>query len=457
MEGQLSSSAVSHLLDERPVSRFQAWTILLCGVVVVLDGFDTQCMGFLVPVIADNLHIPLSAFGPVLAAALFGLMIAAMASGPIADRWGRRWVVIVSVVVFGVFALLTARANSLGELVLLRFLTGLGLGGAMPNAVALTAEYTPKRLQPIVVGAIFVGMPAGALIASQAAAVLIPLWGWRSVFVLGGLLPLALAIVLITLLPESVRFLSARGAPAEQIADIMRRISPDLPPSPLASARQEPPVTAPVGGEEPRTGLPVKHLFTEGRAAGTLLLWVPFFMNLLILYFILSWLPALLRQSGMPVSAGVQAVAMFSIGGILGTLFQGRVMTAVGARTLLFIEFVVCTALIAALSVIASSLALMLTTTLLLGICVQGAQAGLNALAAGFYPTGVRATGIGWALGVGRIGSIVGPSLGGVLLSLKWTPDQIFLAGIGPALCAAVAIILTRWLPKRANAFRIDG
>jgi AAHS family 4-hydroxybenzoate transporter-like MFS transporter len=445
VEGQLSTSAVAHIIDDRPLSRFQIRTIVLCGVVVILDGFDTQCMGFLVPHIADSLHIPIPSFGPVLSAALIGLMIAAMASGPIADRWGRRSVVIVSVVVFGIFALLTARANSLRELVLYRFLTGLGLGGAMPNAVALTAEYTPRRIQPNVVGAIFVGMPAGALIASQAASILIPLWGWRSVFVVGGVLPLLLALLLIKVLPESVRFLSTTGSDPDRVAAILGRISPDATVVGIQdmSAR-----------DERRKGVPVKHLFTEGRAAGTLLLWVPFFMNLLMLYFFISWLPALLRQTGMPPSAGVEAVAMFSLGGIFGTLFEGSVMKAFGARTLLLLEFLICAALIASLAQVGASRAPMLLVSLVLGVCMQGAQSGLNALAAGFYPTAVRATGIGWALGVGRIGSIVGPSLGGVLLSLNWTPDRIFMSGIAPALCAATAIVLTRWLPERSNAFR---
>jgi len=411
----LPSHAVTTARDERTLSRVQLRTILLCGIVIILDGFDTQCVGFLVPVISENLNIPLSAFGPVLSAALVGLMIAAMASGPIADRWGRRWVVIVSVVVFAVFALLTARATTLNDLILYRFLTGLGLGGAMPNAVALTSEYTPKRLQPIVVSAIFVGMPAGALIASQAASFLIPRWGWRSVFVLGGVLPLLVAIALVKFLPESVQW------------------------------KQE---------ARTRTGVSVKHLFTEGRAAATLLLWVPFFMNLLILYFILSWLPALLRQSGMPISAGVQAVTLFSVGGMIGILTAGRIMKATGAQTLLIVQFAACALLIPSLASVASSLTPMLLWTLALGIFVQGAQAGLNAVAASFYPPSVRATGIGWALGVGRIGSIVGPSLGGVLLGLHWTPAQILTAGIAPATLAALAIILTSLLPHQANAFR---
>jgi AAHS family 4-hydroxybenzoate transporter-like MFS transporter len=339
-----------------------------------------------------------------------------MASGPIADRVGRRSVVIVSVVVFAIFALLTARANTLRQLVLLRFLTGLGLGGAMPNAVALTSEYTPRRLQAKVVGAIFVGMPAGAVVASLAGGVMIPLWGWRSVFVLGGALPLLLAVVLIALLPESTEWIESRTR----------------------------------GRSAAREGVPVKHLFTEGRAAGTALLWIPFFMNLLILYFVLSWLPSLLRQSGLPIAAGVQAVLAFSVGGMIGTLTQGHIMQATGTRTALIVEFALCILLIPSLASTASSLTAMLAIIFVLGIAVQGAQAGLNALAAMFYPTEIRATGIGWALGVGRVGSIVGPSVGGLLLALRWTPDRIFMAGMAPAIVAAAAIVVASALGTRS-------
>ena len=401
------------------MSRRQVWVVTLCGGVVILDGFDTQCMGFLVPVMSETLGIPLPAFGPVLSAALVGLMIAAMASGPIADRWGRRWVVIMSVAVFAVCALLTARANTPQELVLFRFLTGLGLGGALPNAVALTSEFTPRHLQPIVIGAIFVGMPAGAFVASQAAAIMIPLWGWRSVFVLGGILPLALAVLLVAVLPESAEWLAERSH----------------------------------GGLARRRGVPVKNLFADGRAVGTLLLWIPFFMNLLILYFVLSWLPSLLRQSGRPVSAGVQAVAAFSLGGMVGTVTQGHIMREIGTRLALSVEFAICVVLIPSLAFTVGSQALMLGIIFVLGIAVQGAQAGLNALAAMFYPTEVRATGIGWALGVGRVGSIVGPSLGGLLLSLRWTPDRIFMAAVAPAAFASAAILAAGRLPQKTDAF----
>src|SRR5688572_2677550 len=218
---------VNDIIDERPLSSFQLKTILLCSLVLLLDGFDTQAMGFLVPPISEELGIPLSAFGTVLSAGLFGLMIGAMSAGPIADRWGRKWAIIVSALVFGFFSLLTAGADSIRELVTLRFLTGLGLGGAMPNVVALASEYAPKRLQPILVPAIFSGMGAGAVLASFVGGALIPSYGWRSVFIVGGILPIVLAVILIKALPESLRFLAAKGADRQRISGIVRKIAPE--------------------------------------------------------------------------------------------------------------------------------------------------------------------------------------------------------------------------------------
>jgi len=438
-----SALTVNDVIDSRPVSGFQATTILLCGLVLLLDGFDTQAMGFLVPPIAEELGIPLSAFGPVLSAGLFGLMLGAMGSGPIADRWGRKWAIIVSALVFGSFSLLTPQADTVGALVTLRFLTGLGLGGAMPNVVALASEYAPKRLQPILVTLIFVGMGGGAVLASLVGQALIPIWGWRSVFYVGGVLPIALALLLVKVLPESVRFLTARGGDPRHVKAIMRRIAPDLGDTPLAPM---PP--------DRHTGVAVTHLFTEGRAMGTLLLWVPFFMNLLILYFILSWLPSLLRQAGMPVSAGITAVMSFSIGGIVGTILQGPLMKGAGIFPAILGEFLASLGLVILASLIFANFPVMMAVTFMLGVTVQGTQAGINALSAMYYPTVIRSTGVGWALGVGRIGSIIGPFIGGLMLAAQWTPQQIFMAGAVPALCAAAAVIASVKLLGNASPFR---
>ncbi len=438
---------VSEILDRRPLSPFQARTIALCTLVLVLDGFDAQCIGFLAPSIAESQGIALKSFGPIFAAGLFGLMIASMAVGPIADRWGRRWTAIASTLAFAVFAASTARATTFNQFLVLRLLTGLGLGGAMPNVVALTSEYSPRRLQPIFVSVLFCGMPLGALIASLASKLMIPAWGWRSVFYLGGILPLAIALALILVLPESVRFLAVRSSDPRPISAILARISPELAAAPLDLSYAH---------KRDGAGVPVKRLFTDGRAYATLLLWVAFFMGLLIIYFIVNWLPGLLRQSGMPISVGVTAISCFSFGGILASIAQGPVMNACGDLSTLVVEFALSTVVIASLAFSAASLWLMLLLTFLVGAFVQGAQAGLNAIAAGFYPTTIRSTGVGWALGVGRAGSIVGPLLGGMLLSLNWQPRQIMLAGALPALLGTVAILLSRGRRGQSASYRLE-
>jgi MFS transporter, AAHS family, 4-hydroxybenzoate transporter len=439
-----SSLSMNEWIDQRPLSAFQICIVILCGVVLTLDGFDAQIMGFLAPSVSDALRIPVKTFGPVFSASLVGLMLAAMASGPIADRWGRKWTVVVSTQTFAIFVLLSAYANSFNQLLAWRFLTGLGLGGAMPNVVSLACEYSPRRLQRTLVAALFVGMPLGGFLCGSVTSTMVPRWGWRSVFYLGGILPLALGLILIVVLPESIRFLSARGADPGKISRILRRISPQL-----AETEWE----GRVSGEGREKGGSVKQLFTEGRAAGTLLLWVPFFMNLLLLYFVISWLPALLRQAGLSVRAGVMATALFSLGGIIGCVAEGPLIRACGASALLVFEFGLCAAFIASLAFVRVSFQLIVPLTFILGFCVIGAQSGINALAASFYPTLIRSTGIGWALGMGRIGSIIGPLLAGAMLSFGWRPQQIFLAGAVPAICACAAVLASKQVAGCANAY----
>jgi AAHS family 4-hydroxybenzoate transporter-like MFS transporter len=437
---------VSEIIDQRPMGRYQIWTMALCGMVIVLDGFDTQSIGFLAPSMAETLRVPVKTFGPVFAAALVGLMISSMSSGPIADRWGRKGPIVVCTLIFGTFAMLTARCTSLDQLLAFRFLTGLGLGGALSNSVALMSEYAPKRLLAVIVSMMFCGMPAGAVLATQVSTVMLPRWGWQSVFYAGGILPLTLALLLIAILPESVRYLEVSGANQRKISKILARISPELSDAPISRSEHK----------DSRRNAPVINLFTEGRAAGTVLLWIPYFMNLLMLYFVVFWLPALLRQTGKPVSAGITAVMLFSAGGIAGSFIEGTFMNRWGSFPVLLTEFLCTTLLIAALA-FSNSFALMMTITFVLGFVVQGAQGGLSAVAATFYPISIRSTGIGWCLGVGRIGSIVGPILGGMMLKLDWTPREILLAGSIPALCAAAATFLSMRLrsnmsPKRGNA-----
>ncbi len=425
---------VGQIIEQRRLGSYQIWTVILCGLVLVLDGFDSQTINFISTSLADSMHVAVKQFGPIFSAGLFGLMIGALASGPIADRWGRKWPVILSTLSFAAFSLITTQVTSFHELLMLRFFTGLGLGGAMPNVVAIASEFVPRRILPHVVTLLFVGMPLGGVTCGLLSAAMIPKWGWQSVLYLGGTIPLLIAALLILGLPESIQYLAVRGKNPRLLSRLLGRIAPELSAATLR----------PTERDALHEGVPVIHLFTEGRAFGTILLWVPYFMNLLIIYFIGSWLPALLKQTGMSVSAGATATAFFSFGGVFGCLLEGWLIQRGGAFGALVAEFGAATLFIAALSKIPSSYALMLAVTFVSGFLVIGAQGGLNALAANFYPTAVRSTGVGWALGVGRVGSIVGPLLGGWFLKIGWTPEEILLFGTVAAGSAFVAILLSR-------------
>jgi AAHS family 4-hydroxybenzoate transporter-like MFS transporter len=257
------SPTVSEIIDKAPLSRYQITTVLLCGLVLVLDGFDTQSIGFLAPAMAESLQVPVKTFGPVFAAALLGLMISSMTAGPIADRLGRKWPIVTSTLIFATFALITTSVSSLNQLMAYRFLTGLGLGGAMPSVVALTSEYAPKKLQQILVTMLFCGMPLGAFLGGIVSAVILPIWGWRAVFYVGGILPIVVALVLIKILPESIRFLALTSADRTNADEILSRISPGF-------VRGS--VDYSISVDKLRTGVPFMYLFRvcarRGRGGG---------------------------------------------------------------------------------------------------------------------------------------------------------------------------------------------
>ncbi|HEY6442418.1 MAG TPA: MFS transporter [Candidatus Acidoferrales bacterium] len=443
MEAQ--AVTIGDLIDRHPLSGFQIWTIALCGIVLTLDGFDSLTVNFLATSIAHSTGIPVHSFGPIFSASLFGLMIAALTTGPIADRWGRKWPVILATLSFALFSLLTPRATTYREFLILRFLTGLGLGGAMPNVVALASEYSPKRLISVVVTILFCGMPLGGAICGLLSAEMIRTWGWHWVFYIGGVIPLAIAILLISMLPESVQFLAVRGKDPAKMRRTLEKVAPEF-----ASSGGE--IYVPKD-EQGRKGVPVKYLFTEGRALGTILLWFPYFINLLLIYFISGWLPALLTEAGMTAFASVIATAFFDLGGLIACAGQGFLMNRIGAARVLIFEYALAAVFVGALGVLPRHVVLVAFLAFASGVVVIGAQAGLNALAARFYPTSVRSTGVGWALGVGRFGSIVGPLVGGMLLGIGWSSRGLLLAAAGFALSAWLAIVLSNTVREHVTPY----
>src|SRR5216684_2371013 len=420
---------VAEFIDQQPVGGFQIRLLLTCAAVLFLDGFDTQAIGYVAPALAKEWSLSKGALGPVFSAGLFGLMIGALVFGPLADRVGRKKIIILSTLAFGLGALVTAFVQDVNMLLAIRFLTGLGLGGAMPNAIAMTSEFNPRRRRATMVMIMFCGFSVGAALGGFLAAALIPQFGWRSVFVVGGLAPLLLVPILARRLPESVRFLALTGRAQERVAELLGSISPR---AVFAPATQF------VVHEPELTGIPVLHLFRDGRTLVTLLLWVVFFMSLLDLYFLSNWLPTVLNDLGASVSEAAMIGSMLQVGGVVGTFALGSIIDRFSFRALALVYFVAVFA-VGAIGQLGHSVIFVSMAIFAAGFCIVGGQIAANALAAGFYPTAVRATGVGWALGIGRIGSIVGPLVGGALLIAKWSTGSVFMVAATAALCAALA------------------
>jgi MFS transporter, AAHS family, 4-hydroxybenzoate transporter len=420
---------VAEFIDRQPVGGFQIRLLLTCAAVLFLDGFDTQAIGYVAPALAKEWNLSKGALGPVFSAGLFGLMIGALVFGPLADRVGRKKIIILSTLAFGIGALVTAIVQDVNMLLAIRFLTGLGLGGAMPNAIAMTSEFNPRRRRATMVMIMFCGFSVGAALGGLLAAALIPQFGWRSVFIVGGIAPLLLVPILALRLPESVRFLALTGRANERVAQLLRLINPKA---------GFVPGTQFVIHEPGLAGIPVLHLFKEGRTPVTLLLWVVFFMSLLDLYFLSNWLPTVLNDLGASVSSAAAIGSMLQVGGVVGTFALGSIIDRFSFRALALVYFAAVFA-VGAIGQLGHSVVFVTMAIFAAGFCIVGGQIAANALAAGFYPTSVRATGVGWALGIGRVGSIVGPLIGGALLTAKWSAASVFAAAAVAALCAALA------------------
>jgi MFS transporter, AAHS family, 4-hydroxybenzoate transporter len=422
---------IRKFIDDRPVGRYQWLVVGMCALIVFVDGFDAQAMGFVAPALSAALQIPRNVLGSVISSGLVGMMIGALVSGPLADRIGRKPVLAGSVLIFGVGSLLTATAESVNALMAFRVLTGLGMGGAMPNAIALTSEYMPRRRRAGAVTMMICGFSLGAAVGGLVAAAIIPRFGWESVFVVGGAVPIAIAVAAFLLLPESIRFLMVKGGEEPRVRHYLARVAPGT----------SIPATLSSGVDEGHSGgaFLVKQLFTEGRTVATLLIWTVYFMNLLNLYFLNSWLPTIISDAGIPVGTAIRLTSLFQIGGIGGALILGRILDRYFSFGLLAVCYVWAAVFIYSIGVAGASAALLALTITCAGIGIIGGQNASHALSSEFYPTRMRSTGVGWALGIGRIGSIVGPVVGGLLLAQGTGLRQVFWAATIPALIAAAA------------------
>lgn len=434
---------VQSFINQQPLSRYQWRVVLLCFLIVFLDGLDTAAMGFIAPALSQEWGIDRASLGPVMSAALIGMVFGALGSGPLADRFGRKGVLVGAVLVFGGFSLASAYATNVDQLLVLRFLTGLGLGAGMPNATTLLSEYTPERLKSLLVTSMFCGFNLGMAGGGFISAKMIPAYGWHSLLVIGGVLPLLLALVLMVWLPESARFLVVRNRGTDKVRKTLSPIAPQV----VAEAG-----SFSVPEQKAVAARNVFALIFSGTyGMGTMLLWLTYFMGLVIVYLLTSWLPTLMRDSGASMEQAAFIGALFQFGGVLSAVGVGWAMDRFNPHKVIGIFYLLAGVFAYAVGQSLGNITVLATLVLVAGMCVNGAQSAMPSLAARFYPTQGRATGVSWMLGIGRFGAILGAWSGATLLGLGWNFEQVLTALLVPAGLATVGVIV-KGLVSHADA-----
>jgi MFS transporter, AAHS family, 4-hydroxybenzoate transporter len=435
---------VTGVIDNSRFGPYQLLVITLCAMCLVMDGFDVQAMGYVAPVVIQEWGIAKETLSPVFGAGLFGMLIGSLTFSTLADKIGRRPVLIGATLFFSACMFATGFAHSIPQLIGWRFAAGLGLGCIMPNAMALVGEYSPRRIRVTLMMIVSCGFTLGGVVGGLITAALIPSFGWRAVFFVGGAIPLVLGLLMWLTLPESIQFLIFRNSGDGRIRHNLSRLAP---------ANAIPDDAEFVLAEQKAKGMPFVELFREGRTRVTLLLWLVNFANLLDMYFLSNWLPTVMRDAGYSTSTAVFAGTALWGGGVIGTLALGRVIDRLGFTRVLATTFLVAIVSTAAIgnSAVMVSVGAVFVAIFLTGFSIIGGQPALNALAATYYPTSLRSTGIGWSLGIGRIGSVIGPVLGGALIHFQWTSSSLFLAAAVPA-CVSLGGIVAIHLASRTSA-----
>lgn len=429
------------LIDAAPIGAMQWRVIICCFLVVMMDGFDTAAIGFIAPAIREHWQLSAADLAPLFGAGLLGLTAGALLCGPLSDKLGRKRLIEWCVALFGLFSLLSAFSPNLEMLIVLRFLTGLGLGGAMPNTITMTSEYLPSRRRGALVTLMFCGFTLGSALGGIVSAQLVAVIGWHGILVLGGVLPLALFFGLLVALPESPRWLVRRQRPPAQISRTL---------SAMTGERYE---DTEFWLDEPAATQKgsISQLFAGRQLTITLMLWVVFFMSLLIIYLLSSWMPTLLNHRGIDLQHASWVTAAFQVGGTLGALLLGVLMDKFNPFWVLAVSYALGAVCIVMIGLSENGLWLMALAIFGTGIGISGSQVGLNALTATLYPTQSRATGVSWSNAIGRCGAIVGSVSGGMMMAMNFSFDTLFFVIAVPAAVSAVMLTLLTLVVRQSS------
>lgn len=421
-------------IDEGAMSRFQIGAVAICTALNMLDGFDVLVVAFTASAITADWVLSGAQLGVLLSAGLFGMAGGSLFVAPWADRLGRRAVILFCLGLITAGMLLSAASQAMAQLVVLRVITGIGIGGMLASIGVITSEYSSGKWRSTNISVQATGYPVGATIGGAIAAVLIARYGWRAAFLFGGLASALMFPIVIRRLPESLDFLVARRPPhaLERLNDLLRRMS-------RAAVQRLP--DAPTANGATRN--PVRGLFAGGSSRSTVLIWSSFFLIMFSFYFIMSWTPRLLETAGLSAQQGITGGVLLNLGGILGGSLFAYLASRIGLRRLTCVFLGITAVCTVTFGFIATNLAAAFVVAVAIGIFLIGSMAGLYSLAPILYPAVVRTTGMGWAIGIGRIGAILAPMIAGLLVDARWPTLYLYAAF---ALPLAAAVLTTRAL-----------
>jgi len=437
----LASNVVAEIIDDGQVSGQQILVVGLCILFNMLDGFDITAMAVIAGTVSEELQLTADRLGLIFSFALAGMMAGAMVLAPVSDVIGRRKLIILSVVMVGLSILFTANANTLGEFIVLRFISGLGAGALLACQATLTAEYSPKKYRALSVAAATAGYPMGAMMTSVIAGFILPEYGWRGMFWFGGAVTLVMGLIAWSLIPESLKYLIERRPP-EALASV-NRILRKMKKGTLEAL---PVISNERAQKKVGIGSNMLSLLAKEHRVATLTLWAVFFMCFAALYFLMSWIPKLMEQTGYAPAIGRSAFFLFNLGGVIGILTLGVMSTRWRLSNLVSVFLIAAAVCMMAFAMAPNQLTLLMVLIFLIGLLQQGGFVGLYATAAMTYPTEIRSTGIGWAIGLGRAGAVVGPAVAGVLIAsgLSMSANFFFFA-----IPMAISGLIAYWLKVR--------
>lgn len=427
----MRSVDVNQVVDDAKFTPFHMNVLFWCMLVIIFDGYDLVIYGVAMKGLVAQWGLSAKEAGFLGSVALFGMMIGAMALGSLADRYGRKKMIALCLVLFSLFTFLCGFAQNPTQFAIMRFIAGVGIGGAMPNLVAMMAEYSPKRMRSTMVSLMFSGYAIGGMLSAGLGIMIVPSMGWEWMFYLG-IIPLFLLPLIWKFLPESLGFLMRQGKEAE-VRKILPKVAPELNITAEDQLVREEVVVK-------KSVVPVGQLFAEHRGVSTLAFWVSFFCCLLMTYALSTWLPKFMEQAGYELKAGLSFLFAMNIGAMIGAIGGGWLADKFNIKAVLVAFLLLGSAAFVCLGYKAPVPVLYLLVTIA-GATTIGTQIVLYSYVAIFYPLKIRSTGIGWASGVGRIGAIVGPILGGWLVAMQLPHSTNFMVFAIPAIIATVAVL----------------